>query len=119
VYFAAKAAIRLRRYLSTSVDNEQALFVTKHQPVRRSSIPTLRWHVNKVAGRAGLRDRACYVIIGLEEFCELLQSGDGTDQMLVAEERFDPLFVNIGAPLRMEEIGNGKLQQHVPHGCGI
>lgn len=57
VYFGAKAAIWLRRYLSTRGDDDGALFVTKHRPVRRSTIPTLRWHVNKVARRAGLRDR--------------------------------------------------------------
>jgi integrase/recombinase XerD len=57
VYFGAKAAIWLRRYLSMRGDDDSALFVTKHQPVRRSSIPTLRWHVNKVGRRAGLRDR--------------------------------------------------------------
>lgn len=31
--------------------------MTTHQPVRRTSVATLRWHVNKVAERAGLRDR--------------------------------------------------------------
>ena len=57
VYFGAKAAIWLKRYLSARTDDHAALFVTKHRPARRSSVATLRWHVNKVAKRAGLRDR--------------------------------------------------------------
>jgi integrase/recombinase XerD len=57
VYFGAKAAISLKRYLSARADDQGALFVTTHRPVRRTSIAALRWHVNKVANRAGLRDR--------------------------------------------------------------
>lgn len=53
VYFGARCALWLRRYLATRSDHETALFATS-SPVRRMSTWYLRTIVKGVAGRCGL-----------------------------------------------------------------
>ena len=60
MYFGAKAGIWLKRYLDTRGDDDPALFVTRyrqHGKHQRMSIDSLRFYVNRVAERCGLRDK--------------------------------------------------------------
>jgi len=37
----------------------------------------------------------------------------------IAQQCFDPFSMNVGRPLGLEEVGDGKLHQDIPHGCRI
>lgn len=53
VYFGAKAAIWVRRYLSGRKDNDDALFVTENKP-HRTTPATIQRRFKQVAARCGL-----------------------------------------------------------------
>lgn len=57
VYFGARAALWLRRYLRNRVDECPYLFATERGPVRQLQRHQIWWLVKSVADRVGLRDR--------------------------------------------------------------
>lgn len=57
VYWGAKAALWLDRYLDSRTDAEPALFVTLRTPVRRADRHTLYAEIKRVARRVDMADR--------------------------------------------------------------
>lgn len=57
VYFGAKAAIWLRRYLDGRTDNNPALFVTAKRPIIRLSNHQIEWVFGRIADRCGLKSK--------------------------------------------------------------
>jgi site-specific recombinase XerD len=54
VYFTTECKVWLKRYLESRDDFCKALFVTETQPIRRMTIPTIRWSLKKLAIRGKL-----------------------------------------------------------------
>lgn len=57
VYFGAKAAIWIKRYLEARKDDDQALFASVNKPYKRMSICQIQRHIKKVASRCGLEEK--------------------------------------------------------------
>ena len=57
VYYGARCAIWLRRYLATRHDDDAALFVTERNPHRRVSIHQVQYVFKRIAKRCGLEAR--------------------------------------------------------------
>lgn len=57
VYFGARAALRLRQYLDSRIDEHPNLFVTERSPVGPLLPRQIWWEVKRVARRAGLGER--------------------------------------------------------------
>lgn len=57
VYFGAKAAIWLKRYLAKRKDTDMALFVTDQNPHNRISVHQIQYIFKRVAKRCGLEER--------------------------------------------------------------
>lgn len=57
VYFGAKAAIWLKRYLASRKDSDVALFATVHRPYHRLAIHEIQRVFKEVAARCGLEKR--------------------------------------------------------------
>jgi site-specific recombinase XerD len=51
VYFTTECKVWLKKYLESREDSCKALFVTESSPVRRMTIPTIRYSLKKLASR--------------------------------------------------------------------
>lgn len=51
IYFTTECKVWLKKYIESRTDSCKALFVTETQPIRRLSIPTIRWSMKKLAKR--------------------------------------------------------------------
>jgi site-specific recombinase XerD len=79
VYFTTECKVWLKKYLDSREDNCEALFVTERNPIRRMTIPTLRYTVKLIAIRGRIpvnvyphRFRHTYA-------CQLLDNGAPLD----------------------------------------
>lgn len=79
VYFTTECKVWLKKYLDSREDDCEALFVTERTPIRRMTIPTLRYAVKLIAARGRLpvnvyphRFRHTYA-------CQLLDNGAPLD----------------------------------------
>lgn len=63
VYFSPKARLYLERYFAERNDNEDALFVTSKEPIRRLGVRGIQSEIKKIAQRAGLtRSVFCHLL---------------------------------------------------------
>ncbi|WP_391559221.1 tyrosine-type recombinase/integrase [Robertmurraya sp.] len=79
VYFTKECKVWLKKYIDSRVDNCEALFVTERKPIRRMSIPTIRYAVKLIAAHSKVpvnvyphRFRHTYA-------CQLLDNGAPLD----------------------------------------
>lgn len=79
VYFTTECKVWLKKYLDSREDNCEALFITERNPIRRMTIPTLRYAVKSIATRGRIpvnvyphRFRHTYA-------CQLLDNGAPLD----------------------------------------
>src|SRR5690625_3624267 len=55
VYFNIRCSIWLKRYLEKRDDEEDCLFVTERNPKRRMGVDSLRYVINRISNRAGIK----------------------------------------------------------------
>ncbi|MDQ0874385.1 site-specific recombinase XerD [Paenibacillus sp. V4I3] len=75
VYFTTECKVWLKRYMESRNDTCKALFVTETNPVRRLSIPTIRWSLKKLAKRGDITANVYPHRFRHTYACQLLDNG--------------------------------------------
>ncbi|MEC0270471.1 tyrosine-type recombinase/integrase [Paenibacillus anseongense] len=75
VYFTTECKIWLKRYLENRNDTCKALFVTETNPIRRLTIPTIRWSLKKIAKRGDITANVYPHRFRHTYACQLLDNG--------------------------------------------
>ncbi|MDQ0897493.1 tyrosine-type recombinase/integrase [Paenibacillus sp. V4I7] len=75
VYFTTECKVWLKRYMESRNDTCKALFVIETNPVRRLSIPTIRWSLKKLAKRGDITANVYPHRFRHTYACQLLDNG--------------------------------------------
>ncbi len=75
VYFTTECKVWLKRYLESRNDTCKALFVTETNPIRRLTIPTIRWALKKLAKRCDITSNVYPHRFRHTYACQLLDNG--------------------------------------------
>ncbi|NRF95626.1 tyrosine-type recombinase/integrase [Paenibacillus frigoriresistens] len=79
VYFTTECKVWLKRYLESRNDTCKALFVTETNPIRRLTIPTIRWSLKKLAKRSDITANVYPHRFRHTYACQLLDNGAPLD----------------------------------------
>lgn len=110
VFLTIKAVIWVRKYLKERLergDNVDALFVTERKPYRRSSIPQLRYVVNRIASKSEVQEKVTPHILRHGYATKLINEGASLYEVQSLLGHQDPkatmIYVSLSGA-RMREV---------------